>query len=811
MDLDAGTRLGSYEIVAFIGAGAMGTVYRALDTKLGREVAIKILPEEFSHDPDRAARFEREARLLASLNHPHIATLHGLEEFNGRKFLVMELVEGETLGEQIARGALPIAELLPLFRQITEALEAAHEKGVVHRDLKPPNIKITPEGNIKVLDFGLAKAFRSEAAATDSGLSESPTMTRGTATGVILGTAPYMSPEQAKGKAVDRRTDIWAFGCCLYEALTGKAAFLADSVTSTLAKILERDPDWDALPRETPSAVRRLLRRCLQKDRERRLRDIGDARFDLEEVEETTPTASSRPDRRMKPLVAIALLTALALGVAIGSLWRSDTRGPLRVTRTLIPLGPGEALAVDGDIPLAITPDGRHIAYSATRDQTSTLNLRPLDRLEATAILSSDDVANDLFFSDDGRWLGFRDSGETWKVPVSGGAPVSVVTAGIRGASWDESGIVFPSNVNGGLSWVAANGGDVSVLTSPDPDHREKGHRFPEILPGGEAVLFTLGSADIASWDDASIAVLSLATGEYRVVLEGGTHARYSPSGHLVYARTHTLFAAPFDLDALEVTGPPVPVLQGVMTIPQSGVAFFALTRYGSLLYAPGGTWGDDSRVVLVDREGRSEPLIETPGNYHTPRLSPDGSSLALTLGGANDSIWIYDIARATLTRSIYGYDNTGPAWTPEGDRLAFMSTRSGAFNLFRQHADGSGEAERLTTNEGNQTTGSWSRDGKTLVFVEQHPETGLDVWSLSMDGGEAPKRLLYEPFDEHHPTLAPDGRWLAYVSNESGQNEVYLRSFPGMAGKRQVSIEGGRFPLWSPNGRELFYRDETR
>ena len=293
--------------------------------------------------------------------------------------------------------------------------------------------------------------------------------------------------------------------------------------------------------------------------------------------------------------------------------------------------------------------------------------------------------------------------------------------------------------------------------------------------------------------------------------MEGGTHARYSPSGHLVYTRTDTLFAAPFDLDALEVMGPPVPVLRGVTTFPQTGVACFALTRYGSLLYAPGGTWGDHSRVVWVDREGRSEPLIETPGNYHTPQLSPDGSSLALTLGGANESLWIYDIARATLTRSIYGYDNVRPVWTPEGDRLTFMSSRSGAFNLFRQHADGSGEAERLTTSEGNQATGSWSRDGKTLVFAEQHPETGLDVWSLSMDGGEAPKRLLYEPFDENDPTLSPDGRWLAYVSNESGHNEVYVRSFPGMAGKRQVSTEGGRYPRWSPNGRELFYRDEDK
>ena len=784
MDLSAGTRLGTCEILAFIGAGGMGTVYRALDTKLGRQVAVKVLPEEFSQDQDRVARFEREARLLASLNHPHIATLHGLEEFNGQKFLVMELVEGETLAERIERGVIPLAEVLPLFGQIAEGLGAAHEKGVVHRDLKPPNIKITPEDNVKILDFGLAKAFRGEASAK-------------TATGVILGTAPYMSPEQAKGKTADRRTDIWAFGCCLYEALTGKAAFLGDTMTATLAKILERDPDWEALPRETPPSVTRLLRRCLQKDRELRLRDIGDARLDLEEGDETPPAASSRPDRKMTLLVAIALLTALALGVAIGSLWRSDTRGPLRVTRTLIPL--------------AIAPDGRHIAYNATRDRTTTLYLRPLDRLDATAFPGVGNGPADLFFSNDGQWLGFREGGEIRRVPVSGGAPVSITTGGQRGASWGENGIVFSSSVNAGLSWVSAGGGDVAVLTTIDPARREKGHRFPQILPGGEAVLFTLGSADIPSWDDASIAVLSLATGEYRVVLEGGTHARYSPSGHLVYTRTDTLFAAPFDLDALEVMGPPVPVLRGVTTFPQTGVACFALTRYGSLLYAPGGTWGDHSRVVLVDREGRSEPLIETPGNYHTPQLSPDGSSLALTLGGANESIWIYDIARATLTRSIYGYDNVRPVWTPEGDRLTFMSSRSGAFNLFRQHADGSGEAERLTTSEGHQATGSWSRDGKTLVFAEQHPETGLDVWSLSMDGGEAPKRLLYEPFDENDPMLSPDGRWLAYVSNESGHNEVYVRSFPGMAGKRQVSTEGGRYPRWSPNGHELFYRDEDK
>lgn len=396
-------------------------------------------------------------------------------------------------------------------------------------------------------------------------------------------------------------------------------------------------------------------------------------------------------------------------------------------------------------------------------------------------------------------------------MPVSGGAPVSITTSGYYGASWGEKGIVFSSGVNGGLSWVSAGGGDVTALTTIDPDRREKSHRFPQILPGGETVLFTLGSADIGSWDDASIAVLSLATGEYRVVLEGGIHARYSPSGHLVYARGDNLLAAPFDLDALEVTGAPVPVLRGVTTVPRTGVAGFALTQDGSLLYAPGGTLGDDLRVVWVDREGRSEPLVEAPGNYHTPQLSPDGSSLALNLGGANESIWIYDIARATLTRSIYGYDNMRPAWMPGGDRLTFQSTRTGAWNLFWQPADGSGEAESLTTSELDRTSGSWSPDGKTLVFVERHPETGRDVWSLSTDGGEASDRLLGEPFNEVEPRIAPDGRWLAYVSNESGQNEVYVRSFPSMSRKRQVSTDGGHYPLWNPNGRELFYRDEDK
>ena len=505
MALSAGTRLGTYEILAPLGAGGTGEVNRARDAKLGREVAIKVLPAEFSQDKERLARFEREARLLASLNHPNIATLHGFEESNDIRFLVMELVEGETLGERLARGPIPLDEALPLFEQIASGLHAAHEKGVIHRDLKPANIKITPDGVPKILDFGLAKA-----AITEEVSEESPTVTRqGTEAGIILGTAAYMSPEQARGKSLDKRTDVWSFGCVFYEALTGKTVFLGETVSDTIAKILEREPDWRTLPTRTPVLVRSLLRRCLAKEPARRLHDMADTRIEIEEassdLEEATP---SQATSRRNPFIAMGALTAAAMVAALWALTRSSAPEPRVVTRTVINLPEARHLALEGTTAVALSPDGRFVAYFARNEGTSELYLRALDELEAKPIAGSEGGLMP-FFSPDSQWLGFDAGGAMMKVSVSGGVPVPLFEGSAhRGASWSESGVVLSPAGSSGLKLATTDGGGMEPLTTLDRDRNEKSHRFPDVLPGGRAVLFTIGTTEIESQDEGSIAVL---------------------------------------------------------------------------------------------------------------------------------------------------------------------------------------------------------------------------------------------------------------------------------------------------------------
>ncbi len=779
----------------------MGEVYRARDKKLGRDVAIKVLPSEFSHIGERLERFEREARLLASLNHPGIATLHGLEEAEGVRYLVMELVEGETLEKRIEKGALPIEEVVALSKQIAEALEAAHESGVIHRDLKPANIIVTPDGKVKILDFGLAKAW-----APPSG-DEAPTVAQDkTRAGVILGTAAYMSPEQARAQAVDKRTDIWAFGCVLYEMLTGKRAFPGAAVADICAAVARGERNWGVLPASTPSKARDVLRRCLQKDAHHRLRDIGDARIELDEAlnepgeaEESTTPVRSHP----MALVAMTFVAVVATGLLLWSLTRSTPpRGAVK--RVVIPLAPAAALARNDRHPaVAISPDGEHVAYVA--GESSQLYLRSMDEREGKLIDGAED-ARAPFFSPDSQWVGYHSiRGKLMRVSVSGGAPVTIEETGtVRGSSWSSDGwIVSGSDETMGLTRVSPGDGAPTTLTIPNRDQGEKAHRYPEVLPGDVGVLFTVATGDIVSWDDASIAVLSLPAGEYQVVLEGGTYARYSATGHIVYARAGSLFAVPFDLDGLHVTGPPVRVLDGVTTSPFSGNADFCLTRDGSLIYAPGGPWSRQKRVVVVNREGRSEPLIETAGGFVDLRISPDGRQLALEIEGANESLWVYDIARTTLTRLAFGFDNQYPIWTADGGRVTFTSNRAGKYNLFWRAADGSEPAERLTESEYSQQAGSWSPDGSTIVFQEERPKTGWDLWIHS----GSPVPFLQTRFDERLPIFSPDGRFIAYESNESGQFEIYVRPFPASDTKWQVSTGGGRFPLWSADGRELFYR----
>ncbi len=798
-----GTTLSHYQILEKLGAGGMGVVYRARDMKLGRDVAIKVLPEELQHDAERLSRFEREARLLASLNHPHVATLYGFEEASGTRFLVMELVEGETLADRIARHPLPIEEALPLFRQIAEGLEAAHEKGIIHRDLKPSNVKLTPEGKVKVLDFGLAKTLVSRESGPQS---ESPTVTRSpTESGVILGTAAYMSPEQARGKALDKRTDIWAFGCCLFEALTGRAAFLGETVSDTIARILEREPAWGALPARTPGRIRDLLASCLTKDPVNRLRDVGDARIEMTKAL-AQPEVSQRHDRRA--LIAAVAIAQVSIAVALWGLKRTPEPVARPVIRSILPLPVEEPLAISlSAASLAVSPDGRYVAYVAGKEDSRRLYLRELDSLAARSIEGSEG-ASTPFFSPDSKWVGFAKDRSLLRAAVTGGAPIRISDFGgyAVGADWSEDELVFAEGF-GGLLRVPAEGGEPEFLTVLDRDRGEKSHRFPQVLPGGEAALFTLAMSTTDSWDDAAIAVASVKTGKYKVVLEGGAHARYSATGHLVYARRGGLHAVTFDPQNLEVTGQPVLVLPEVMTDLGIGTAEFSLSNDGSLVYAPGLSRTNDRRAVWIDRDGRMETLLETPHPFIHPSLSPDERTLALHVTGGIESIWLYQIARGTLTRWTTEWDNSFPLWAPSGREIAFASARAGQFNLYKQEAERNEPAERLTTSNYTQTASSWSPDGAVIAYHEDAGGTRSDIWMLSLSGDGKAEPFLDGRASEMWPAFSPDGQWIAYQSDETGEFEIYLRRFPGGGGMSQVSTGGGSYPVWNPNGRELFYR----
>jgi Tol biopolymer transport system component len=828
MPISTGTHLGSYEIVAPIGAGGMGEVYQAHDTKLGRDVAIKVLPEAFAHDPERLSRFQREAKMLASLNHPNIATIHGLEQSNGTSYLVMELVAGETLAERVKRdGAVPIEEALTIGRQIAEALEAAHEKGIIHRDLKPANVKVTPEGKVKVLDFGLAKAFASDVA--DSNPSESPTLSAAaTMKGVILGTAAYMSPEQARGKAVDKRTDIWAFGCVLYELLTGKKAFQGETVTDILAKVLQGEPDWQALPRSTPTKLRDLLRRCLQKDKTLRLRDAGDARIEIQEALTAPPTtvaATGAPaPRGWREQIAWAAAAALAL-IAIALAIILVLRAPkppqaLQAMRLSAEIGADASLFTSNGSSAILSPDGTRLALVASgSDQKRRIYVRLLDQVQATA-LSGTENARDPFFSPDGQWMGFFADGKLKKISVQGGAAVTLCDVPEdRGGSWGDDGtIVFTPDVRVPLAKVSSAGGMPQALTTLGTQAGEITQRWPQVLPGSKAVLFT-SSAHGNDYEDAEIAVYSIASGQRKTVQRGGFYARYLPSGHVVYMHEGTLFAVPFDLKRLEVTGQPAPILEGVAASPRTGGAQLSFSETGNLVYVAGPGGVQNVSIYWMDHEGKFQPLRETPAVYYNPAFSPDGKRLALEIfDGKRRDIWVDEWERDTLTRLTFGGEsNTNPVWTPDGQRIVYSSLeKGGTYNLWWIRADGGGNAQRLEESKSPQSASSWRPDGKVLAFEQLNSSTSSDIMTLSIEGDEKSgwkpgesKPFVNSAFIEVAPAFSPDGRWLAYASNESGSYEAYVRPFPGPGGKWQVSTGGGRYTEWSRNGKELFYRTE--
>jgi hypothetical protein len=814
-----GRRMGPYQLQTLLGAGGMGEVYRARDMKLGRDVAIKILPRVFTSDPDRLARFEREARMLASLNHPHIGAIYGFEESDGIHALVLELVDGDMLAERIRRGPIPINEALTIAREIADALDAAHEKGIVHRDLKPANVKITPGGVVKVLDFGLAKAVASDALNPD--LTQSPTVTVGrTQEGIILGTPAYMSPEQARGKPLDKRTDIWAFGCVLYEMLTGRMAFGGETLSDTIGRILEREPDWGALPTRTPLKVGDLLRRCLQKDPNRRLRDIGDARIELEETQTASTDETVAARRAARPgtvlrsaafAVGVALLVA---GLVAALSVRLATRPvPSRVTRFTITPPAAAPLTLEGtNRDLAIARDGTRLVYVGANG--TELVVHALNQLAPTVLTGLGAPSNPVF-SPDGKWIAFFDGVAALKKVATNGGPavtLSPIKGPPFGLSWgaDDS-IVFPTGEEGsGLFRVGAAGGKPEVLTTPDRAQGEGAHVWPEVLPGGEAVLFTIMSGGTGQ---VQVAALNLRTGARTVLVNGGSSAQYVAPGYLVYVAvgTGTLWAVAFDLSRLTVFGSPVPVVEGVVTTGARAGADFSVTPDGTLAYVPGGAeTGARRTLVWVDRQAREEALAAPPRAYVYPRLSPDGTRVAIAVADQENDIWIWDVLRRSLTRFTFNpaFD-LYPVWTPDGRRLAWGvgSVRGAQPNLYWRTADGTGMVERLTESPNVHYPLAVTPDGTRLLLREDGPGTGQDLSVLALDGERRVTPLIRTAFNERNGEISPDGRWLAYESNESGRDEIYVRPFPAVdAGRWQVSTGGGRQPLWARTGRELFY-----
>jgi len=808
-----GRTLLHYRITEKLGAGGMGEVYRAADTRLRRDVALKVLPAAFARDPEWLARFEREARVLAALNHPNIAAIHGFEQADGVSFLVLEYVPGPTLA---AAGRLEVPEALRVAGQIAEALDAAHEKGFIHRDLKPANIKIAPQGQVKVLDFGLAKAFGDPQPEGDP--SASPTLSAApTRAGAILGTPAYMSPEQARGKPLDRRTDIWSFGCVFYEMLAGREAFGGESVSDSLSAVLGREPDWSALPAATPPAAQRLLRRCLEKDPKRRLRDIGDA---WTEMGEQAPASGAPPgvSRFGWPLALAAAVAVIAAGVAVWSLWLRPA-APAAVARLAMTLPPTDRLDIGQQTPataVVISQDGRRLVYAATRGQggSSQLYLRRLDQLEASPIPGTQGAAGP-FFSPDGEWVGFFGDGKMKKVPVTGGSPFTLCDAvSPRGATWGpDDTIVFTPRANpgiGGLWRISAAGGAPRALTTPDLKKGELGHRHPEFLPDGKAVLFTIWTG--ASFDEARVGVLDLESGAWRALIDGGHSPSYA-SGQLLFSRAGTLLAAPFDSPTRATKGPAVSVLQGLLRNVTTGLVHYSVSRSGLLAYVTGIPGAVGRTLLWVDRKGAARPASQEIRPYIFPSLSPDGRRLALLLQeGVNRNVWVYELDRGALTRlTVEAGFATRAVWTPDGKRVVYGAARPASQGLFWRPADGSGPEEQIAASTNLLYPGSVSPDGKTLTYVEMDPREQGDLWTLSLEGDRKPRPLLESPYDEQDGAVSPDGRWIAYRSNVSGRYEVYVQAFPGPGPKTQVSTGGGVEPLWARGFRELFYRHGNR
>jgi serine/threonine protein kinase len=823
--LDRGTRLGVYEIQSAIGAGGMGEVYRASDMALGRQVAIKILPEAFATDPERLARFEREAKTLAALNHPNIAQIYGLEKSQGTYAFIMELVEGEDLSQRIARGAIPLDEALPIAKQICEALEAAHEQGIIHRDLKPANIKITPNGVVKVLDFGLAKLTETSGSSTHD-LSLSPTITSPammTGVGVLLGTAAYMAPEQAKGRAADKRSDIWAFGCVLYEMLTAKRAFGGDDVSDTVANVLKVEPSWEALPSGLSPTLVVYLKRCLSKDAKQRVHDIADVRLALEGAFETTApqttSSSTLPEARGRPawMAATAVVAAVIVTLAVPAVRHLRETPPIPSPETRADISTPPA---SNPTSFALSPDGRLLVFAAAADGTSRLWLRPL-RATSAEPLPETDGAIFPFWSPDSRSVAFFADRKLKRIDIDGGRPLSLADAASgRGGTWNADGVIVfaPTNI-GPLFRVPASGGAPAAVTKLD---RQVSHRFPFFLPDGRQFLFSAGATpETAGTDTGGVYLGSLDSAEtHRLMPADTVRVAYLPPGWLLWVRGGTLVARRLDLERKALTDDPITLADPVTVDPfyafdgsnEAGAGALSVSATGVVAYRARGA-AAKRQLAWFDRSGKTLGVLGAAdeSNLVGPGLSPDGRRVAVqrTVQG-NVDIWILDGARTSRFTFDAGSDEM-PLWSPDGSRIVFDSDRKGKSNfngLYVKAANGAGSEELLFESAQYKSANSWSPDGRFLLYQTQRDpnNNASDLWVLPLTGDQKPFVFLGSPFDERNGQFSPDGRWVAYQSTESGRPEIYVRPFPGPGGQWQVSTSGGVQPRWRRDGRELYY-----